>query len=254
MVDDEKLPFTDHLSELRKRIIVCLSALVLSAIPGWFISGPAQDFLQAPLQRVLPEGSQIVNLTVTEAFGNRIRIALIAGLVFSFPVILYQVWRFVAPGLYAKERRYIIPFVLLFSVFFFGGAAFGYKFIFPTTLAFFATFSSHDVPAFVSQASYQGFAFWMFVAFGAVFETPLAILLLARFGIVEARTLARQRKYAFLLAFVAAAVLTPSPDAFTQTMLAVPMYLLFELGVLGARFFGRKPRPAGEESPAAQTP
>ncbi len=252
MVDDEKRPFIEHLTELRQRVIVCLATLVVSAIPGWFISGPAQDFLQAPLQRVLPAGSHIVNLTVTEAFGNRIRIALIAGLVFSLPVILYQVWRFVAPGLYAHERRYIIPFVLAFTLFFFAGAAFGYKFIFPTTLAFFATFSSRDVPAFVSQASYQSFAFWMFVAFGAVFETPLAIVLLARFGIVEARTFARQRKYAFLFAFVVAAVLTPSPDAFTQTMLAVPMYLLFELGVLGARIFGKKPRSAEAESTTVQ--
>jgi sec-independent protein translocase protein TatC len=168
------------------------------------------------------------------------------------PVIFYQAWRFVAPGLYSHERRHIIPFALAFAFFFFAGATFGYKFIFPTTLAFFASFSGAEIPALVSQASYQSFAFWMFVAFGAVFETPLAIVLLARFGIVNPRALAKRRKYAVLLAFVAAAILTPSPDAFTQTMLAVPMYLLFELGLVGARIFGRKPSAEESEAPAPQ--
>ncbi len=221
-------------------------------IPGWFISAPVQAFLQAPLDAVLREGSRVVNLTLTEGFSNRLRISLMAGLFFSLPVIFYQLWRFVAPGLYANERRHIVPFALAFAFFFFAGAAFGYKFIFPTTLAFFASFSGNEVPALVSQASYLSFAFWMFVAFGAVFETPLAIILLARFGIVEARWLAKRRKYALLLAFVAAALLTPSPDAFTQSMLAVPMYLLFELGLLGARIFGRKPAAEESEAPAAQ--
>jgi sec-independent protein translocase protein TatC len=250
-VDDLKLPFTEHLGELRSRLMICLAALVLGMIPGWFISAPVQAFLQAPLDAVLPQGSHIVNLSVTEGFSNRLRISLIAGLFFSLPVLFYQGWRFVAPGLYSHERRYIIPFALAFAFFFFAGAAFGYRFIFPTTLAFFASFSG-EVPALVSQASYQSFAFWMFVAFGAVFETPLAIVLLARFGLVDPRSLARRRKIAFLLAFVAAAILTPSPDAFTQTMLAVPMYLLFELGLLGARIFGKKPAPDESEAPAPQ--
>jgi sec-independent protein translocase protein TatC len=252
MVDEKKLPFTEHLGELRNRLIICVAALVLGMIPGWFISGPVQDFLQAPLNAVLPEGSRVVNLTLTEGFGNRMRIALMAGLLFSLPVIIYQVWRFVAPGLYAHERRMIIPFVVAFSFFFFAGAAFGYRFIFPTTLAFFVKFSGGEVPALISQASYQSFAFWMFVAFGAIFETPLAIILLARFGIVNPRTLAKRRKYAFLVAFVAAAVLTPSPDVFTQSMLALPMYLLFELGLMGARIFGRKPAAERTEEAAPQ--
>jgi len=251
-VNDLRLPFTEHLGELRNRLIICLAALVLGMIPGWFISAPVQAFLQAPLDAVLPQGSQIVNLSVTEGFSNRLRISLIAGLFFSLPVLFYQAWRFVAPGLYSHERRYIIPFALAFAFFFFAGAAFGYRFIFPTTLSFFASFTGAGVPALVSQASYQSFAFWMFVAFGAVFETPLAIVLLARFGIVDPRSLARQRKIAVLLAFVAAAILTPSPDAFTQTMLAVPMYLLFELGLLGARIIGKKPAPEESDAPAPQ--
>jgi len=251
-VDDRRLPFTEHLGELRSRLIICTLALVASTIPGWFISAPVQAFLQAPLDAVLPEGSRVVNLTLTEAFSNRLRISLIAGLVFSLPVIFYQLWRFVAPGLYVNERKYIVPFVLAFAFFFFAGAVFGYKFIFPTTLAFFASFSGTEVPALVSQASYLSFAFWMFVAFGVVFETPLVIVLLARFGIVDARALARRRKVALLVAFIAAAVLTPSPDAFTQSMLAIPMYLLFELGLLGARVFGRKPAAEESEAPAPQ--
>ena len=251
-MNDLKLPFTEHLGELRHRLIVCVIAIVLSMIPGWFISEPVQAFLQAPLDAVLPEGSRIVNLSVTEGFSNRLRISLMAGLFFSLPVFFYQAWRFVAPGLYSHERRHIIPFALAFAFFFFAGATFGYKFIFPTTLAFFASFSGAEIPALVSQASYQSFAFWMFVAFGAVFETPLAIVLLARFGIINPRSLAKRRKYAVLLAFVAAAILTPSPDAFTQTMLAVPMYLLFELGLVGARIFGRKPAAEESEAPAPQ--
>jgi sec-independent protein translocase protein TatC len=252
MVNDRTLPFTEHLGELRQRLIISVSALALSLIPGWFASRPVQDFLQAPLAKVLPEGSQIVNLTLTEAFGNRMRIALIAGLVFSLPVILYQIWRFVAPGLYANERRYIGAFAVALSLLFFAGATFGYNFIFPATLAFFATFSPEEIPALISQASYQTFSIWMFIAFGAVFETPLAIILLARFGIIDARKLARQRKYAILMAFVVAALVTPSPDVFTQSMLALPMYLLFEVGLIGARILGKKRAPEEAEAPQAE--
>lgn len=252
MVNDKTLPFTEHLGELRQRLIICVAALGLSLIPGWFASKPVQDFLQAPLAKVLPEGSQIVNLTLTEAFGNRMRIALIAGLVFSLPVILYQIWRFVAPGLYANERRTVGAFSIALSLLFFAGATFGYKFIFPATLAFFANFSPEEIPALISQASYQSFAFWMFIAFGAVFETPLAIILLARFGIIDARKLSRHRKYAILLAFVVAALVTPSPDVFTQSMLALPMYLLFEVGLLGARILGRRRAAEQAEAPQAE--
>jgi len=248
-VRDTTQPFTQHLDELRRRLIVCVSALVLSLIPGWFLSMPVQSFLQAPLNAVLPKGSQIVNLALTEAFANRMRVALISGLLLSLPVILYQIWRFVAPGLYANERRYIAAFVISLTVLFFGGAVFGYLYIFPATLTFFANFAPDEMPAYISQASYLSFAFWMFVAFGAVFETPLAIILLARFGIVDPRRLARQRKYAILMAFVIAAVVTPSPDVFTQTMLALPMYLLFEVGLIGARLLGRR---RTEDEPEAQ--
>lgn len=247
-MSDKTQPFTGHLTELRQRIIVCLSALGLSLVPGWFASKPVQDFLQAPLNAALPEGSQIVNLALTEAFSNRMRVALIAGLFFSLPVILYQIWRFAAPGLYANERRYIAAFTIALTLLFFVGATFGYMFVFPATLLFFANFSPDEIPAYISQASYLSFAFWMFVAFGAVFETPLVIILLARFGIVDARRLGKQRKYALLLSFVAAALITPSPDVFTQTMLALPMYLLFEVGVIGARILGK--RRSSEETEA----
>jgi sec-independent protein translocase protein TatC len=194
----------------------------------------------------------IVNLTLTEAFANRMRVALIAGLVLSLPVIIYQIWRFAAPGLYAKERRYIAAFAVAFTLFFFGGATFGYLFVFPATLGFFANFSPEEIPAFISQSSYLSFAFWMFVAFGAVFETPIVIILLARFGIVDPAKLARQRKYALLLSFVAAALITPSPDVFTQTMLALPMYLLFEVGIVGARILGRKRTSEEAKGPQAE--
>jgi sec-independent protein translocase protein TatC len=247
-VKDTPQPFTEHLDELRRRLIVCVSALALSLIPGWVVSKPVQDFLQRPLNAVLPDGSQLVNLALTEAFSNRMRVALISGLVLSLPVILYQIWRFVAPGLYANERRYIAAFTVSLTFLFFAGATFGYLYIFPATLTFFANFAPKEMPAYISQASYLSFAFWMFVAFGIVFETPLAIVLLARFGIVDPRRLARQRKYAILLAFVIAAVVTPSPDVFTQTMLALPMYMLFEVGLIGARVLGRRPAGAGSEA------
>ncbi len=242
-------PFTEHLDELRRRLIICMSALGLSLVPGWLASKPVQDFIQAPLNLALPHGSLIVNLALTEAFANRMRVALIAGLVLSLPVLLYQIRRFVAPGLYANERRYIAAFTVALTLLFFAGATFGYVYIFPATLTFFVNFAPEEIPAYISQASYLSFAFWMFVAFGVVFETPLAIILLARFGIVDPRRLARQRKYALLLSFVVAALVTPSPDVFTQTMLALPMYLLFEVGLIGARLLGR--RRAGEE-PEAQ--
>lgn len=251
---DTTQPFTEHLAELRRRLIVCVSALGLSLVPGWFLSRPVEDFLQAPLNAVLPKGSQIVNLALTEAFANRMRVALIAGLVLSLPVILYQIWRFVAPGLYVNERRYIAAFAVSLTLLFFGGAAFGYRYIFPTTLAFFARFGGAEMPAYISQASYLNFAFWMFVAFGVVFETPLAIILLARFGIVDPKRLARQRKYVVLIAFVIAAVVTPTPDVFTQSMLAVPMYMLFEVGLIGARIIGRRrAREAEEDDDETQT-
>jgi len=190
---------------------------------------------------------------IPEAFLTYLKICLFGGLIFALPVILYQIWKFVAPGLYVKERRYALPFVLFSTIFFLGGASFCYYVVFPFVFRFFMSFSGETLRAMPAIKQYLSFATRLIIAFGLVFEMPVFFFFMGRIGLIGYQGLARQRRLAFVLVFLAAALLTP-PDVVSQLLLAGPLLLLFELSIQIVRVTGKK-RPAfvdeePEEEPA----
>ncbi|HSE91698.1 MAG TPA: twin-arginine translocase subunit TatC [Methylomirabilota bacterium] len=246
---NDKMSFMEHLGELRMRISRALIGLLIGLAIAFPFSQRIVDHLAQPIQAT---GNPLVFLAVTEAFWVQMKVALIAGLFFASPVILWQVWAFVSPGLYAHEKKYAAPFVVVGSLLFIGGGAFSLKVVTPYAVQFLLAYARPGLQPMISIGSYVDFLLKFTLAFGLVFELPLAITLAARMGVVTPKTLARNRKYAVLGAFVAAAVLTPTPDAFNQALMAGPLIVLYEVGILCARIFGGRRRPvtATGETPA----
>jgi sec-independent protein translocase protein TatC len=235
-----KMSFLEHLDELRKRIIYSVIGVFVGFLIACFFIQQLFDFIMKPLQAQLPAGGTLVYTDPTEAFVLYIKIAAIAGLLIASPVVMSQVWLFIAPGLYAHEKRLAIPFVLLSSIFFVGGAAFSHYVVFPLTWRFFVSFTT-DYLTFMPRIE-PAFSLYlkMVLAFGLVFQMPTVVLFLARMGVVTARFLVRHIKYAVLIIFVVAAVITPSGDMITQTAMAGPMILLYLLSIGLAWAFGKK--------------
>jgi sec-independent protein translocase protein TatC len=239
------MSFLEHLDELRMRLTVSAFALLGGFLVAFAFSAYVFDFIMRPLQAVLPPGGQLVYTEPAEAFLLYLKIAALAGVVLAAPIVMWQLWLFIAPGLYTNEKRYAIPFVLLSSVFFIGGAAFSHFVVFPVAWRFFAGFGSDFVefmpriaPAFSLYAK-------MMLAMGAVFQMPTLVLFLARMGVITARFLVRQIKYAILVMFILAAILTPGPDVVSQLLMAAPMILLYAVSILIAWVFGRR----GDDGP-----
>ena len=250
MSDEEKQPFTDHLDELRKRMITCFVAVGIGFVASYFFKERLFNILVAPLQKVMKSGDTLIYTHLPEAFFTFLKTALISGIMVASPVIIYQFWMFVAPGLYNKEKRLLVPILFLSVFFFVGGALFGYFIVFPFGFQFFLSFATDTIRPMPSMKEYLGFASKLLLAFGLVFELPLVITFLARLGIVSVDFLKKNRKYAILIFFVFAAILTP-PDVITQFMMAVPLIVLYEISIIGARIFGKKkelPEDAGEET------
>ncbi len=248
MHEDDKAPFTAHLDELRKRLIRCFIAVGVGFVAAFGFKEQLFKILVRPLVSVMKEGQTLIYTGLPEAFFTYLKVALLAGLILASPVLIYQFWMFVAPGLYRKERRILVPIVLLSSFFFIGGALFGYFIVFPWGFKFFLGFATETIRPLPSMKEYFGFAAKMLLAFGLVFELPLVLTFLARLGIVSVDFLKKNRKYALLLFFAGAAILTP-PDVVTQVMMALPLIVLYEISIIGAKIFGRK-KPAAEEVPA----
>ncbi|MBW2177711.1 MAG: twin-arginine translocase subunit TatC, partial [Deltaproteobacteria bacterium] len=207
------------------------------------------DILTAPLIAVMKPGETLIYTNLPEAFFTFLKSALISGLMLASPVIIYQFWMFVAPGLYQKEKRMMIPVVILSTLFFVGGSLFGYFIVFPFGFKFFLGFASETIRPLPSMKEYLSFSSKLLLAFGLVFELPLVLTFLAKLGIVSVEFLKKNRKYALLLFFAGAAILTP-PDVVTQVMMALPMMLLYEVSIVGAKIFGKKkvdPEPEAEE-------
>lgn len=239
MPDDEKIPFTAHLDELRKRLIYCFIAVGAGFIVSYGFKERLFQILINPLISVMGTEDKLIFTGLPEAFFTYLKVALLSGLILAAPVIIYQFWMFVAPGLYEKEKRLLIPIVFLSTVFFIGGSLFGYFVVFPFGFKFFLGFASETIKPFPSMREYLGFSSKLLLAFGLVFELPIVITFLARLGLVTVDFLKKNRKYALVLFFVGAAILTP-PDVVTQIMLALPLMLLYEISIIGARLFGRK--------------
>ena len=237
-----RMSFLDHLDELRHRLIVSASALVVGVLICFGFIGFIFDFIMEPLTEVLPEGGTLVYTEPTEAFFLNIKMAALAGLLLATPVIMSQLWLFVAPGLYAHEKKFAIPFVALASGFFIGGALFAHYVLFPVAWNFFAAFSS-DYMAFMPRIQP---AFTLYVrlvlACGVVFQLPTIVFFMARMGVVTPGFLIRNIKYAVLGIFIFAAVLTPTGDPVTLTMMAAPMMLLYGLSI-GIAWMFNKPSP-----------
>lgn len=243
----DKMPFMEHLGELRVRIVRALLALLVGLGIALPFSQKIVDYLARP---VAATGNNLVFLALTEAFWVQMKVAVIVGLFIAAPAILWQIWAFVAPGLHTHEKKYAAPFVLVGSLLFIGGGVFSLKIVTPYAIHFLLSYSRPGLQPMISIGSYVDFLLKFTVAFGLVFELPLALTLLARMGVVTPQGLAKNRKYAILGSFVAAAVLTPTPDAFNQTLMAGPLIILYEVGIICARIFGRRPKPVPVETSA----
>jgi sec-independent protein translocase protein TatC len=243
-----KMSFLDHLDELRKRLMVSVAALGVGFLIGLAFIGKIFDFIMRPLQQALPAGSKMMYIAPTEAFMLQLKIAAIVGLFIAIPVILWQLWLFIAPGLYAKEKRFAIPFVVFSTVFFVIGAAFSHYIMFPWAWVFLGSFTTDYMVFQPTVASTFSLYSQMVLAMGVVFEMPTLVLFLARMGIVSAGFLLRHFKYAVLIIFIVAAVITPTGDMVTQSLVAGPMIGLYLFSIVVAWIFGkkRKKQPADE--------
>jgi sec-independent protein translocase protein TatC len=241
-VDEKKLPLTDHLSELRTRLIRIFVAWIVGAMLAWSWAEQIFSLLLAPAVAALgPHGGKLQAIAPTEIFFTYLQCALLAGFVLALPVILWQIWAFVAPGLYPNERQTVVPFVLVSTLLFVAGAAFGHTAVFPLMFHFFTTFDSEIVESAWTMSEVFALTTRMFLAFGVSFELPVVVFFLAAAGILDARTLLRGTPYAVLVIFIVAAILTP-PDWVSQVLLGIPMVVLYLLGVGVAFVFGPAPK------------
>jgi sec-independent protein translocase protein TatC len=239
---NEKMPVRSHLEELRTRLVRSLVAVGLGMALCYYFREELMAVITRPLVAVMPKGTHLVFTGLPEAFLNYLKISFFSALVLTAPYILYQLWKFISPGLYVSERKYVLPFVLSSTILFAGGVLFGYFLVLPPAFSFFMQFSTDFLRPMLSLREYLSFALKLLLVFGIVFEIPVVIFFLSRIGVVNPRMLSRQRKYAILLIFVIAAILTPTPDAFTQIMMALPMMVLYEAGILVARWGERRAR------------
>ena len=233
-----KMGFLDHLEELRRRLLISVIAVIVGFLACWTFAETIFGYLQAPLTRFLPPGDKLAFTRLTAPFFLYMKVAFFAGLFVAAPVILLQLWLFIAPGLYKKERRLAAPFIIFGSLFFILGGYFGYRYLLPATCSFFVE-TGKQFKQMVTVDDYFSFASVIILATGVVFETPILIFFLARLGIVTPAFLMQKFKYAIVLAFVISAVITPTPDMVTQAALAVPMILLYLLGVGVAYLFAK---------------
>ncbi len=252
-MSDESLPFTKHLEELRRRLIVAAGSWLVAFIACYSYSEQLFQFISGPVRAALPAGSSLVFINATEPFFTYLKIAALTGLLLALPVIFWQLWGFVAPGLYAHEKKLAVPFVLASTLCFGAGAYFGFSFVFPTIFTFLINYgtSSGEISAMLSMGQYLSLSSKLLLAFGLVFELPIIIFFLARMGIVDHLWLRRNRKYALISAFIIGAILTP-PDVFSQTALALPFIILYEVGIWVAFFFGKKRVSEAEDSGAGE--
>ncbi len=240
MHEDDKIPFPAHLEELRKRLIVCFIAVGVGFAASYGFKEHLFQILVRPLTQVMGEGDTLIFTGLPEAFFTYLKVAFLAGIMLASPVLLYQFWMFVAPGLYEKEKKIMLPIVFLSTFFFVGGALFGYFLVFPLGFQFFLGFATDTIRPMPSMKEYLSFSAKLLLAFGVVFELPLVLTFMARLGIVSVDFLKKNRKYAILLFFAGAAIITP-PDVVTQVMMALPLMVLYEISIIGARIFTRSP-------------
>lgn len=234
--DENKMSLTDHLVELRKRLFRIVIALGIGFGVCFYFKNLVFDIITRPLTEVLPAESHLVYIGLTEAFFVYMKLAFFAALLLTSPYILYQIWKFISPGLLPREKKLVIPFVFFSSLLFIGGVLFGYYIVLPPAFKFFVSFNNQYLQAMISFREYLSLFVTFLLGFGISFELPVFIFFLAKLGVVNAKTLARQWKFAILFIFIAAAVLTPSPDALSQILMAIPLMFLYVVSIFVAGF------------------
>ena len=236
---DDKQPFLGHLEELRKRLVICAIAIGIGFGISYVFAKQLFSYLVLPLTKVLPDDSRLIFTNLPEMFIAYIKVALVAGIILAIPIIFYQLWMFLAPALFKKEKKYIIPFVLFSSILFVVGALFGYLVVFPYGFKFFVSFATEDIQALPSVKQYFSFAIRLLLAFGLVFEMPVVVLFLTKIGLITPDSMKKFRKFAILSSFILSAILTP-PDVATQLMMALPIIILYEISIVLSKTMYRK--------------
>jgi sec-independent protein translocase protein TatC len=241
-----KMSFLEHLDELRKRIINALIALAVSVVITFFFNKQIYDFIMDPLARMIPSG-KLIFTEPTEAFMLRLKMSLLAGILLAAPAIMWQVWKFISPGLYENEKKFAVPFVVMSSIGFIGGAAFAHYVMFPFMWRFFASFTD-EITEFMPRID-PIFSLYtkILLGMGLVFQMPSVVFFLAKLGLVTWRFLWRNIKYAILIIFIVAAVVTPDGSMVNQAVMAAPMIVLYFVSILIAAVFGKK-RPQSESA------
>jgi sec-independent protein translocase protein TatC len=245
---DERMPFTSHLEELRTRLVRVLAAVGIGFVACYSVKEWLFRVLTKPLADVLPAKSFMIYTGMPEAFFIYMQIAFFASLFLTSPYCLYQIWKFISPGLLPGEKKYVFPFVLVSSLLFIGGVCFGYFIVLPPAFQFFVSFSSDFLKPMFSLREYLSLTLKFLLGFGVSFQLPVFLFFMTKIGIVNPRMLSKQRRYAILIIFIVAAVLTPSPDALTQTLMALPLIVLYEIGIVVSRFAEKKPVPAAADA------
>ena len=244
-----QMSFMDHLGELRTRIMWCLAAAGVGLVIAVFITDPVMRFISRPLVGMKTE---LVFTSPTEAFWTWMKVAMVLAIFISMPALLYQVWKFVSPGLHQHEKKYAAPFIIAGSLLFMIGGAFALLVIIPYASTFLVTFGQEKGwRPMITVSSYTDFVIKFALAFGIVFELPVVITILALIGVVTPQFLSKNRKYAILINFIIAAILTPTPDMINQTLMAGPLCILYEVGIICARLAVRKRKA---KAPPAETP
>lgn len=252
--DDQEMPLVAHLTELRNRLLRCVIIVLLIFAGLFYFAQDIYALVAAPLRVYLPEGATMIATGVASPFLTPFKLTLMVSLFLAIPVILQQAWGFIAPGLYQHEKRIAIPLLVSSILLFYAGMAFAYFVVFPIMFGFFASVTPEGVAMMTDIGQYLDFVLTLFFAFGVAFEIPIATFLLIWTGIAPVETLSRSRPYVVLACFVIGMLLTP-PDVFSQTLLAVPMWLLFEAGLLFGRLVRRSPPPPAEQpGPPAPLP
>lgn len=246
--EEGKMPLTEHLSELRKRLVWGIAAVGIGFLASFSYSDRLIGFIVKSID------IKIVFLAPTEAFWAEMKVGFFSGLFLALPVLLYQLWKFIAPGLHPEERRYGLPFVMLSFVFFLIGVIFALIVVLPFAIRFLLSYQTEWMQPMISVGNLVDFYVKFLLAFGLVFELPLVITILSRMGILTPTFLSKNRKYAVLANFIIAAVLTPTADIFNMMLMAIPLVILYEIGIIGARIFGRRPPQSQDQTGNQQDP
>ena len=262
MAEEElKMSFWSHLTELRKRIVYSAIAIGIGFIAGFYFSEEILGLLLLPMNSTLTylasfpffhfephkTTQDLYFTTLIEPIMSHLKIGFIAGIMLMVPVILYQVWKFISPGLLPRERKYVGQFVFFATLFFYVGVLFCFFLLLPYAIPFLITYKTEHLKPIIKLADYIDFTLKFMLAAGAVFELPLIMTILGRMGIINPDILTKFRKYALLIAFIIGGIVTPTPDVFNMTLMSLPIYVLYEIGILGVRFFGRKRKPESRD-------